>query len=303
MSETQTVDYETMMRSAQVEIMPAHADALPARRTSAPVVAPSGFGSDLAAMAGPILQMGLGRPPMDELLAEARKIGMQMGSRAYYSFPAGGSKIEGGSIRLAEELSQVWGFMLTAVQIVSEQDGRVHLRGVAGDALTMRLHGEDRVYTLSAAPGNFAKKPEQADRWKTMQIGAGGSKALRSAIFRLIPERMRHEAIIAAQEAKQPPPNIDFQVLCDALVAQYGKSKAAITLAELEQAAGVKRLQWRVSEWRTLDDLMEALKAGETTVEEVWPERARAKAGSAAPPPLPAAAPAKARPLDEPGEE
>ena len=32
MSETQTVDYETMMRSAQVEIMPAHMDALPARR-------------------------------------------------------------------------------------------------------------------------------------------------------------------------------------------------------------------------------------------------------------------------------
>ena len=247
--------------------------------------------------------MGLGRPPMNELLAEARKIGMQMGSRGYYRFPAGKGTIEGGSIRLAEELRQLWGFTMTAVQIVSVQGNRVHLRGVAGDALTMCMHAEDRVYTLSAPSGGFAKNDEQRDRWESMQIGSGGSKALRTAIFRMIPDRLRHEAVQAAMEAKQPPPNVDFQALCDALVAQFGKSKALITLAELEQAAGVKRLQWQISEWRTLDDLMEALKAGETTVEEVWPERARARAGSAAPPPLPAAAPAKAKPLDEPGEE
>lgn len=297
--DTQTLDYEALMQTTRGDVVSSpSADQLPARRPAGTVAAPAGFGADLAAMAGPLLSMGLTRPPMTELLAEARRIGMQMGARAYYSFPAGGAKVEGGSIRLAEELAQAWGFLTTAVQIQDIRDGRVYLRGIAGDALTMRAHAEDRVYALSAPSGGFAKNAEQADRWQTMQIASGGSKALRSAIFRLIPARMVHEAVQAAKEAKQPPEKVDFNQLCDALVMMFAKSKAAITLAELEEAVGTKRLQWRIPEWRTLDDLMEALRHGETTPEEVWP--ARAKGGVRAPAPLPSAgsaAPAAPPPL------
>lgn len=272
---SEVLDYDTLVQTSS-DLLDTRADQLPARRTPGggnTIVQAGGFGAELAAMAGPLISNGIARAPMSELMAEARRIGMQMGSRAYYSFPAGGARVEGGTIRLAEELSQLWGYLATAVQITDIRDSRVYLRGVAGDALTMRTHAEDRVYALSAPSGGFAKNAEQADRWQTMQIASGGSKALRSAIFRLIPERLRAEAIQAAREAKQPPANVDFQVLCDAMVAQYGKSKSKITLAELEEVAGVKRLQWKVAEWRALDDLMAALKNGETTVEEVWPNR------------------------------
>lgn len=294
-----TLDYDTMMRSAGTELVEPYADQLPARRggTGNTIVQAGGFGAELAAMAGPLLSNGVARPPMPELMAEARRIGMQMGARAYYSFPAGGARVEGGTIRLAEELAQMWGFLATAVQITDIRDNRVYLRGVAGDALTMRTHAEDRVYTLSPPSGGFAKNAEQADRWQTMQIASGGSKALRSAIFRLIPARLCAEAVQAARDAKQPPPGIEFQALLDALVAQFGKSKSKITLAELEEVAGCKRLQWKLAEWRALDDLMLALRNGETTVEEVWPNRRAAPvAGIPTPPPIeqaPAELPAK----------
>lgn len=295
---TDTLDYDTLTRESADLVEARHNEHLPARRHEGGTVQiKAGFAADLAAMVGQFVPLGLARPSMGDLLAEARQIGIRMGAEAYYSFPAGGARVEGGTIRLAEELAQTWGHLLTGVRIDDVRDGRVWLTGLAGDALTGRMHAEQRVYSLPPAPAKFAEKADQVARWESMQIGSAGSKALRTAIFRLVPRRLVTEAVQAAQNAKQPPKNIDFQELLTALVQQFERSKAKITLAELEQTVGVKRPQWKVAEWRTLDDLLRALRSGETTVDEVWPDRRAAPvAGIPTPPPIeqaPAELPAK----------
>lgn len=308
---TETIDYDTLTGSAAAELVETQSSQLPAVRRGGDGVVniKAGFASDLASMVGTFAPLGLGRPDIAELLAEAKAIGTRMGTDAYYSFPAGGSKIEGGTIRLAEELSQLWGHLLTGVRIDQIEGGKVWLTGLAGDALTGRMHAEQRVYALPPAPAKFADKADQVQRWESMQIGSAGSKALRTAIFRLVPRRLVAEAVEAAKGAKKPPPNVDFQKLLDALIEMFAKSKAQITLAELEQVVGVKRPQWKVGEWRTLDDLLRALRSGETTVEETWPNRvAKAATSGPRPPvldgPTPQQEQAPAAPRQrEPGEE
>lgn len=297
---TQTLDYDTLTSAAGADLVAAQSTHLPAvrRQELGTVKVQAGFASDLAAMVGQFVPLGLGRPDISELLAEAKQIGTRMGTDAYYSFPAGGSRIEGGTIRLAEELSQLWGHLLTGVRIDNIEGSRVWLTGLAGDALTGRMHAEQRVYALPPAPAKFADKADQVQRWESMQIGSAGSKALRTAIFRLVPRRLVAEAVEAAKAAKMPP-NVDFQKLLDALVEMYAKSKSAITLAELEQVVGVQRPQWKVGEWRVLDDLLRALRSGETNVDEVWPNRRPMPSAAPTPAALPAVEPAAPPPLPE----
>jgi hypothetical protein len=118
----------------------------------------------------------------DEMLQRAKRTGELMGEDAFYSWRQAGATIEGASIGLAYALAQAWGYNITRVAIVNREGNRVHLRGVFVDLQNIAIVERDYLAHLPPAPGKYAEKPEQAERWEVMQLQAASSKAVRGAI-------------------------------------------------------------------------------------------------------------------------
>lgn len=151
----------------------------------------------------PLVRAAMAAGPRNHtaLRREAAALGARMGRTAFYSFPAGGGQVEGATIKLAYALSALWGRMQTRAILVAKEGNRVTLRGIAIDLFNITSVERDHYFTLAPAPGKFARKPEQADRWAAMQLQAAMSKAVRSAILSCIPEDVVLAAVEAAQAA------------------------------------------------------------------------------------------------------
>ena len=144
-------------------------------------------------------------PPRDEgaMLAAAKRIGELLGKSAFYSFPAGQGRIEGPSIDLAYALAQAWGRCVTRCMVTESAGNRVTLRGQFVDLLTIAIIERDYTATLTPAPGKFANKPDQVDRWRVMQEQSAISKAVRGAILGGLPAWYVDAAMRAAFAAAE----------------------------------------------------------------------------------------------------
>lgn len=211
-------------------------------------------------------------PPrnLPAILAEAKRVGQLLGESAFYSFPAGGSKIEGATIDLSDALATVWGRCVTRVAIISEQGNRVHLRGVFVDLQALTVVERDFMAHLSPAPAGFASKPEQADRWRTMQLQAASSRAVRGATLHGLPAWLVDAALNAAMEV------VRGGVLKDRdgkpIALDTAKTNAAtmmerhgLTLSEVEATIGSVFDLWAIAEILALRKLDAQIRSGETT--------------------------------------
>lgn len=135
------------------------------------------------------------------MLKEARRIGELLGDQGFYSWRQGGSQIEGPTIALAYALSQVWGRSRTQVIVVEEEGNRVKLRGRYIDLLTIAVTERDFLAHLAEPPGKYAQKPDQAERWRVMQLQSAASKAVRGAILAGLPAWYVDAAFQAAKSA------------------------------------------------------------------------------------------------------
>lgn len=227
------------------------------------------------------------------VLAEARRVGALLGERAYYDFPAGQGRVTGPTIDLMDALAIVWGRLVSTVSILEETATRVHLRGRVVDLLALTAVERDYVSGLTPAPGRFAAKAEQADRWKVMQLQAASSKAIRGALEHALPVWLVDAALESAREAVAgygtgglPLPEARMAAV-DALWQSHGLDRAALE-AWLETPADL----WAGAELARLRKLAGALKRGEVAAEAI---RAEAQLRSVA---APAAQPAGDRMAD-----
>lgn len=235
--------------------------------------------SDLAELAAVATQMGGRDPAM--MLKEARRVGALLGARAEYSFPAGGGRVSGPTIDLMDALAIVWGRTAQEIQVLEETRDRVVLRGRVVDLLALTVTSREYVSAIAPAPGKFANKPDQVDRWRVMQIQSAASKAIRGALEHALPAWLVDAALEAAREA----------------VAAYGTG--GLGLAEARQAAGRALWEghgldratleawigapvdlWAGAELARLRTLLGQLRSGQTS-----PEAVRLEAGAAAPAP------------------
>jgi hypothetical protein len=135
------------------------------------------------------------------MLDEARRVGELLGDRAYYDFPAGQGRVTGATIDLMDALAIVWGRLVSRVEILDERRDRVFLRGRVIDLLALTAVERDYVSAISPAPGKFASKPDQADRWRVMQLQAASSKAIRGALEHALPVWLVDAALDSARTA------------------------------------------------------------------------------------------------------
>lgn len=243
---------------------------VPARRSEYAELA------ELAASAGP--------RDTTRLLAEARRVGSLLGARAYYDFPAGGGRVTGPSIDLMDALAIVWGRLVQRVEVIEENPTRVHLRGRIVDLLALTATERDYVSAIAPAPGGFAKKPDQAERWRVMQIQSASSKAVRGALEHALPawlvdaamDAARHSA---AQQATGGRPLAEARGMAVEALGRLGLDRATLE-AVVDQPMDL----WTVDELAQLRTLMGKLRSGEVAVEAVRAEAQLKAAASTAQP-------------------
>jgi hypothetical protein len=221
------------------------------------------------------LAQSVGARDSARMLAEAKRVGALLGSRAFYDFPAGGGRVTGPTIDLMDALAIVWGRLVSEVAIVEETDVRVHLRGCVVDLLALTAVKRDYVSAIAPAPGAFARKPDQADRWRTMQLQSASSKAIRGALEHALPVWLVDAALDAARDtvAKRATGGVPLpQARANAI---EGLARLGLTAAECAAFVGQPVDLWAVAELDALRVLVTKLKAGELSVEGVRAELVR----------------------------
>jgi len=208
------------------------------------------------------------------LLAQAKQIGGLLGSGGFYRFPAGDGTVEGASIDLAQALAQVWGGIAYQVRILhvetlSTGGRKVHLRATVTDLKTLVAAEVDQVVSTSAPPGKFARKPDQAERWHTMQTQSAASKIVRNAILRVLPAWYVDAALTAARE-------VDAKSATRGLSLPEARAKAVealrhlgLSAPELEAFTAQPIDLWAAPQLAQLRDLAADLKAARVSVEQV----------------------------------
>lgn len=208
-------------------------------------------------------------PPRDlaSVLAEAKRVGSLLGEDAVYSYPAGGSRIEGPTIKLAYALAQVWGRCVTRVALVDQIGNRAHLRGIFVDLQTLAITERDHVAHIAPPPGKFANKPDQVERWNTMQLQNASSKAVRGAILGGIPGWLVNAAVDAAKVVTNKSA-LRGKTLPEALneAATAFQERHGLTRDELAAHLGTPWDLFALADLVELRKLMGALNSGDTTV-------------------------------------
>lgn len=184
-----------------------------------------------------------------------------MAEDAAYSFPRGGAKVVGPSIRLARECARCWGNIRYGVRIVTVDDGFAHIKGFALDL-------ETNAYVESEA--KFAKKVQRRNRqtgvteWVEPDerdlrelVNKHGAIACRNALLQILPSDVVDDAMskatdtcrkIAAGELKgnrdQTVKNLalafdEFGVSVEMLERFLGHPIAAVTAEEVTELKGI----------------------------------------------------------------
>lgn len=160
-----------------------------------------------------LAQVAAGLQPRDmtRLERQAKAIGAALGrqlnaqgsSVAFYSFPMGGSVVEGPSVALMNALAGAFGRLIAQVHVLDYDHGtgRAMLRARVVDLESLRAEEVDHPCSVPPAPAKFARKPDQVQRWITMQLRAQGSRAKRNALEQVIPAHVVAVAMLAAKGA------------------------------------------------------------------------------------------------------
>lgn len=121
---------------------------------------------------------------------------------ALYSFPRGkgenATMVEGPSVNMARELARCWGNVQCDLRIVSDDEERVHIRGVAWDVETnTRFAAEDKFKKLIQRKSGWIR-PDERDLREL--INRRGAIVLRNAILQVIPRDIVEDAIKRCNE-------------------------------------------------------------------------------------------------------
>jgi hypothetical protein len=231
----------------------------------------------------------------DDMIRRAQAIGARFGEDGYYSYKIGGEEISGPTVLLMEALEKIWGYTLTRVVVADVYGNDVTLRCTFVDLKTGNFKERPAIFSMSEPPGKFANKPDQRDRWRTMQLQSAVSKATRNILEHGLPRWFVAPAYKAAREdvAKKVLNGKPLEVVIEEAIKHWKEQKLqdeSITVQELEGYLGMPRGVWSAYQILELRELAKSLKAERTTLEQTFgpirEELAQKHTPSSPPPPV-----------------
>lgn len=188
-----------------------------------------------------------------------------MAAKAFYSFPRAGGKVEGVTIRFAEELARCWGNIDYGIKELSQSDGRSEMQAYAWDLETNAQSVQNFTNPHQReVNGKMKTLTSQRDIYENNANMA--TRRLRSRILAILPSWLVDDAIA---ECKKTLAGNNSEPLIDRvkkMVVQF--SKLGVSQEQIES-----RLKRKV-ETMTADDLVDfigiynAIKQGESKASE-----------------------------------
>lgn len=235
---------------------------------------PAVRGDDTAELAGlSRLAQQAGPRDIEALKRQARELGYELGqildergegTAAFYKWTAAGNVIEGPTVDLMDALGHVYGRLVYSVRIVQERGPRVTLRGKVVDLVNLVAHERDYSAFLRPAPGKFANKPDEAERWRVMQLQAAESRAIRGVLEHVVPRYLVDAAMQAAKDGAARA-RLRGASLPDAIgktVEALRSTRPPIDLAIVERWVGRPPEQWTAVDLGELRGLYKRWKDG-----------------------------------------
>lgn len=133
----------------------------------------------------------------DSVFAELEAI-PEIAETAWYCLPRGDKKIEGPTVNTARRLAQAWGNCLVEWRIIDLTDDSAEVRGVAID-LQSNYRYQVPLFVSRYQTVKGQMKRLNDDMWNN-KIKAAGAKAMRNAIFGVVPEGLVNAYVKRAQE-------------------------------------------------------------------------------------------------------
>ena len=209
------------------------------------------------------------RFPRDEIASYANVIEAckrpAMAAKAFYSFPRSGSKVEGPTIRFAEELARCWGNIDYGIKELSQDDGKSEMQAYAWD-LETNTQSVQNFTNPHQREVNGKMKPLTSQRDIYENNANMATRRLRSRILAILPSWLVDEAI---NECKRTLAGNNDEPLVDRvkkMVVQF--AKLGVTQEQIET------LLKRKINTMTADDLVDfigiynAIKQGESKASE-----------------------------------
>lgn len=231
------------------------------------------------------------RFPRDEVAAFAKAMEAcqrpAMAEKAFYSFPRGGQKVEGPTIRFAEELARCWGNIDYGIKELSQDDGKSEMQAYAWD-----------LETNAQSVQNFTN-PHQREVGKKMQTLTSqrdiyennanmATRRLRSRILAILPSWFVEECIVECKRTiagNNDTPLIDrvkkmvlqfakLGVTQDQIEARLKRKVDTMTIDDFTDYIGIynaiKNGESKVADWfeaeKVASELTDALKGGTENV-------------------------------------
>jgi hypothetical protein len=160
-----------------------------------------------------------------------------LAEQAIYSYPKGGSRVEGPSIRLAEALAQNWGNMEFGITELEQRHGESTVMAFCIDLETNTR--QTKVFTVKHARKAKGEIKQLDDPREIYEMTANqGARRMRACILSIIPGDVVEAAVNECNKTLRAGSNIPIQDRAKMMIASF--AELGVTRAQLEQRLGHK---------------------------------------------------------------
>lgn len=188
-----------------------------------------------------------------------------MAQSCIYALPRGGKVITGPSVRLAEIVAGCWGNMRFGARTVDDDGKMITVQGFAHDLETNTAFAFDLKARVTDKRGN-----RYSEDMVIMATNAASSKALRNAIFKVVPRALVDEILAAAQKVAKGDEKTFSKRRADAMA--YFKKQGVAEAKVLALCGKHTTDDLDGSDLANLVSLVTSIKEGELTLAEAFPE-------------------------------
>ena len=205
-----------------------------------------------------------------------------MAEAATYSFPRGGSRVEGPSVDCARELARVWGNIRYGVRVVSQDADRLHIKAYAIDLETNTyVEAEDEFSKLIQRKDRGTGEtrwiqPDERDLRELMN--RRGAIAVRNCILQVMPSDLVDDVLKTARHTLQKDAGSALEKSREDVVKHLivGFDRIGVSVAMLEQFLGHKLDVVTAEEVTNLKSIQQSIREGVAKREEFFRFEAQA---------------------------
>lgn len=183
-----------------------------------------------------------------------------LAQKAVYSYPKGGTKVTGPSIRLAEAIAQQWGNIQMGVMELEQRDGESVCMAYAWDIETNTR--DSKIFTVPHKIQTKNGEKVLTDPRDIYELVANqGARRKRACILTVIPGDVVDLAIEECNKTlagKNPKPLIDrLRELCNLLEKYF-----SVPLSSIERYFGYPLANFSEMDWQSLGGIYNILREG-----------------------------------------